>query len=137
MPSTKPVLPIDTATRKASPVATGFVDYFPLAMLAVAACSLKAGQQHTPGEPMRWAKDKSTDHADCLMRHFIDRGTVDTDGIRHSTKVAWRAMALLQTELENEAKQDPQTQVEAFLLSTHRTGSHLSHSPESSGRKVP
>jgi hypothetical protein len=35
-----------------------------------------------------------------LMRHFLERGTVDDDGIRHSTKVAWRALALLQKELE-------------------------------------
>jgi hypothetical protein len=41
------------------------------------------------------------DHADCIMRHLVDRGTVDPeDGISHTTKVAWRALALLQEELE-------------------------------------
>lgn len=40
------------------------------------------------------------DHADCIMRHLVDRGTIDTDGITHSAKVAWRALALLQEELE-------------------------------------
>jgi hypothetical protein len=49
---------------------------------------------------MHHARGKSTDHADCILRHLIDRGTVDTDGIRHSAKVAWRALALLQLELE-------------------------------------
>jgi hypothetical protein len=29
------------------------------------------------------------------MRHFVERGTVDTDGVRHSAKVAWRALAPL------------------------------------------
>jgi hypothetical protein len=51
---------------------------------------------------MHHARGKSTDHADCILRHLIDRGTVDTDGIRHSAKVAWRALALLQLELEAE-----------------------------------
>lgn len=36
------------------------------------------------------------------MRHFVERGTLDTDGIRHSAKLAWRAMALLQKEIEGE-----------------------------------
>jgi hypothetical protein len=30
----------------------------------------------------------------------FEAGTVDTDGVRHSTKVAWRALAALQLELE-------------------------------------
>lgn len=34
------------------------------------------------------------------MRHEIEAGTFDTDGHRHSTKVAWRALAQLQEELE-------------------------------------
>jgi hypothetical protein len=40
------------------------------------------------------------DHADTMMRHFLERGTVDTDGVRHSAKMAWRALALLQVEME-------------------------------------
>jgi hypothetical protein len=34
------------------------------------------------------------------MRHFLERGTIDTDGVRHSAKVAWRALAMLQKEIE-------------------------------------
>jgi hypothetical protein len=40
------------------------------------------------------------DHADCILRHLTERGTLDTDGILHDVKVAWRALALLQEELE-------------------------------------
>jgi hypothetical protein len=69
----------------------------------VSQLSFIANEQHNPGEPMHWAKGKSTDHADCLLRHLVDRGTVDEDGIGHTVKVAWRALALLQTELENAA----------------------------------
>ncbi len=88
--------------RKTQPVATGFVDYFPDAIRAVANLSYTGNQQHNPGKPLHWDRTKSTDEADCLMRHFIERGTLDTDGIRHSAKVAWRALALLQKEIENE-----------------------------------
>ena len=89
--------------RKRMPLATGCMDYFPDALLAVASCSLVANEQHNPGEPLHWAREKSNDHADCLARHMLERGTLDTDGVRHSAKVAWRALALLQLEIENDA----------------------------------
>jgi hypothetical protein len=31
---------------------------------------------------------------------MVDRGTVDTDGVLHDAKVAWRALAQLQLALE-------------------------------------
>jgi hypothetical protein len=40
-----------------------------------------------------------------MMRHFLQRGTVDTDGTRHSAKMVWRALALLQKEIEGEREQ--------------------------------
>lgn len=92
--------PIPTPARKAYPMARGLLDYFPRALLEVSRCSLVANEQHNPGEPLHWAREKSTDHADCLLRHLIDRGTLDTDGMRHSAKVAWRALAMLQVEME-------------------------------------
>lgn len=101
-------LPKSTQERKQLPIATGAIDYFPLAFGAVAELSKKANDQHNPGQPLHWARGKSTDHADCLMRHFIERGTMDTDGIRHTAKVAWRALAILQEELEAEAGWRPQ-----------------------------
>lgn len=93
-------LPTDAKERKAIPAATGFIDYFPDAMIAVAILSRIGNDQHNPGQPLHWARGKSMDQDDCLIRHFIERGTIDTDGVRHSVKVAWRAMALLQLELE-------------------------------------
>jgi len=91
---------IADAGRKSTPIATGVLDYFPLALAEVARVSKVGSDQHNPGEPLHWARDKSTGHADCLLRHLVDRGKIDTDGMRHSAKVAWRALALLQTELE-------------------------------------
>lgn len=94
------MLPTDAKARKNAPMARGVLDYFPDALAAVAELSRIGNDQHNPGQPMHWARDKSTDHADCIMRHLADRGKLDTDGVRHSTKVAWRALAMLQIELE-------------------------------------
>jgi len=95
-------LPTDAKTRKNLPIARGVLDYFPDAIAAVADVSRIGNEQHNPGEPMHWAKEKSTDHADCIARHLIDRGKRDADGTRHSAKLAWRALALLQIELDAE-----------------------------------
>lgn len=92
----------DPKLRKDTPVTTGVLDYFPLAIIEIARLSKAGNDQHNPGEPLHWAKEKSTDHADCIVRHLLERGTFDTDGMRHSAKVAWRALAMLQIELEQE-----------------------------------
>lgn len=86
--------------RKNIPVHHGFNLYFPLAIAECARLSRDANEKHNPGEPLHWSKHISNDHADCLGRHQLDAGTWDDDGHRHSTKVAWRAMAQLQIELE-------------------------------------
>lgn len=102
------MLPTDAKARKNAPMARGVLDYFPDALAAVAELSRIGNDQHNPGQPMHWARDKSTDHADCIMRHLTDRGKLDTDGLRHSTKVAWRALAMLQIELESAEKAEPE-----------------------------
>ena len=93
-------LPDDAKARKAVPLATGCLDYFPDALVEVAKCSKAGNDQHNPGEPLHWVKEKSTDHADCIMRHLMQRGTRDKEGVLHSAKVAWRALALLQIEMD-------------------------------------
>jgi hypothetical protein len=100
-------LPEGAAERKARPLVSGCVDYFSAALAEVSLLSVLGNEQHNPGEPMHHARGKSTDHADCIMRHLVDRGshyevTIKgvTHKIRHSTAVAWRALALLQEELE-------------------------------------
>ena len=92
--------------RKKVPLYTGLVKYFPDALIAVAELSYVANEQHNPGEPVHWDRDKSKDHEDCLMRHLFEKGTMDVDGIRHSAKVAWRALAILQCEIENENQEE-------------------------------
>lgn len=92
----------EAEVRKGRPVCTGVLDYFPDAILAVAEASRIGNEQHNPGSPLHWDRSKSGDEADALVRHLMDRGSVDSGGVRHSAKVAWRALALLQKEIEDE-----------------------------------
>ena len=92
-------LPTDAQARKNIPVYSGFIKYFPDAMIEVAKLSKVGNDQHNPGQPLHWAKEKSGDELDALVRHMIDDASgvpVDTDGIDHAVKMAWRAMANLQ-----------------------------------------
>lgn len=99
MPKTN--LPTDSAMRKEMPIQTGFLDYFPDAAGAVARLSVLGNEKHNPGEPLHWARGKSMDQPDCMARHNIERGTIDTDdGVLHEVKLAWRAMANLQISIE-------------------------------------
>lgn len=86
--------------RKQRPVFSGVLQYFPDALLEVAYCSWVGNEQHNPGEPLHWNRAKSTDEADALVRHAMEAGTVDSDGVLHAAKAAWRALALLQKEIE-------------------------------------
>ncbi len=93
----------DSAARKDTPMARGVLDYFPAALAYVAQVSAHGNAKHNPdSEELVWTRSKSYDHADCILRHLADRGLSDDAGIRHSGYVAWRALALLQTELEAE-----------------------------------
>lgn len=92
----------EAMSRKDTPMCTGVLDYFPDALKEIARVSKIGNDQHNPGQPLHWAREKSTDHADCIVRHLTDRGKFDNDGRRHSGKMAWRALALLQTEIEQE-----------------------------------
>lgn len=103
-PKRATTLPDDPKKRKQFPVATGFLDYFPDAILAIAEVSWKGNEQHNPGKPLHWDRSKSSDEDDCIARHFLQRGTLDSDGMRHSAKLAWRALAFLQKEIEDERK---------------------------------
>jgi hypothetical protein len=101
------MLTTDAQERKDTPIFSGVLAYFPDALAEVARVSKAGNDQHNPGQPLHWAKEKSTDEADALVRHLLEHGTRDSDGMRHSAKVAWRALALLQRELDAEAAHAP------------------------------
>lgn len=91
-------LPQDAKQRKAIPIYTGFVKYFPDAIIEVTKMSCKGSEQHHPGKTLHWDKNKSTDELDSLMRHLIEGDWA---------AVAWRAMANLQRECDDKKSSVP------------------------------
>jgi len=71
----------------------------------VAAHSFQSNEQHNPGEPLHWAREKSTDQLDALARHLTELAMLG-ENPRLSVKIqllkaiVWRAMAELQLTLE-------------------------------------
>lgn len=93
--------------RKQRPVFEGFMKYFPDAIMEISNHSFKANEKHNPGEPLHWAKEKSTDEASSLIRHLIDYAQgerTDDDGLSILSAIGWRAMAFVQRELETGQK---------------------------------
>ena len=113
----EPVLPTDSEERKEIPVFSGVLNYFPLAIAAVARVSKRGNDKHNPGEPLHWARSKSTDHADCIARHLIDVETLDPNSGEYedAAALAWRALAKLQELEEARLEKAPSrgSQVEA------------------------
>ena len=101
MTAQRRIIDTDSAARKGYPMARGLLDYFPDALAAVSEVSYRGNLKHNPGEEMHHARGKSMDHADCIIRHLVNRGGFDGD-VRESAALAWRALALLQEELEIE-----------------------------------
>lgn len=94
---------MDAKERKAHPIFSGLLKYFPKAMFEVAKVSEVGNRQHNPDKPLFWDRTKSQDELDALTRHLVNRAEgeiFDTDNLRHSSKIAWRALANLEKELE-------------------------------------
>lgn len=105
-------LPTDSEERKKVPLYRGLLGYFPAACAAVARHSMQNNEKHNPGEPMHHARGKSTDHADCIIRHILDIGDLkaaDARGdivdlnrlIEEHAALCWRALALTQEFFES------------------------------------
>jgi hypothetical protein len=92
----------DAKERKALPIGTGVLDYFPDALVEVARVSKIGNDQHNPGQPLHWNRALSTDESDAMIRHFLQRMSRDSDGTYHAAKMAWRALAFLQKLIETE-----------------------------------
>lgn len=94
-------LPTDSKQRKGVPIVTGVLDYFPLAIAAVARVSKRGNDKHNAGQPLHWAREKSADHIDCVGRHLLDRDVIDTDsGETELSHAAWRILAALEVQQE-------------------------------------
>ena len=70
--------------RKDTPIFSGVLNYFPDAIREMARVSRAGNDQHNKGEPLHWAREKSTDHLDCCARHLTDhaQNPMDIDGQR-------------------------------------------------------
>src|SRR5487761_383714 len=105
-------LPTDPQERKRLQLYTFMFQYFPNAWLAVVDVARKGNDQHNPGEPLHWAREKSTDQMNAAFNHIFDYGlgeNIDTDGAYHLAKASWRLMAQLQLDLESATLGKPLT----------------------------
>jgi hypothetical protein len=102
-------LPTDDKARKALPILTYLTEYFPDATLAEVAVSVAGNEQHNPGQPLHWAREKSKDQLNTAFRHLWDHkmGThKDIDGQYHLAKAIWRLKAELQLLIEADRKRE-------------------------------
>ena len=100
------VKPTDKAAdRKATPVYSGCVAYFPLALKEISKASAEGNKQHHDDKPLHWDRSKSGDELDAMMRHLLDHASgelFDDCGTRHIVKCGWRILAFIQKTMENE-----------------------------------
>lgn len=102
-------LPTDDKERKRLKLFTYLMEYFPDAFLAEVEVAVRGNEQHNPGEPLHWARDKSNDQLNTAFRHLFDYGRgvkKDTDGQYHLAKAIWRLKAQLQLDIEAERNED-------------------------------
>lgn len=102
-----PGMPEDAAARKQTPIATGVLGYFPDALAEVAKVSYIGNDKHNPGQPLHWARGKSTDQLDAAVRHIVDylKGMrSDASGNVVLAQAAWRILAQCQLDCEQDAK---------------------------------
>lgn len=101
-------LPTDSEARKQIPAFSGCVKYFPAAIAGVARISKIGNDKHNPGEELNHDRNKSLDHADCILRHLMDtadliaaleRGQITSPEqiLAEVSSLAWRALAYSQT----------------------------------------
>ena len=101
-------LPTTDQDRKALPLWTYMMEYFPDAFVEACKVSVIGNNQHNPGQPLHWAREKSTDQMNTAFRHMWDhsRGvTKDVDGAYHLAKAIWRLKAELQLTIEREREE--------------------------------
>jgi len=101
---TKQIKESTQPSRKEFPIYSGVIKYFPDALYEVSHVSFVGNEKHNPGEPLHWAREKSTDDIDAALRHITDhaKGIIfdPEDNQRSLAKAAWRLLATLQKELE-------------------------------------
>lgn len=85
------LFPEDSDARKTYPLYGGLLAYFPSALAKIAHHSYLGNEVHNPGQALHHDRAKSGDEADALVRHLMEGDYVG---------MAWRALSLLQKDLE-------------------------------------
>ena len=93
------ILPDDNEVRQQYPLFDALFGYFPAALCEVARWS-KVGGAKWNDDKLRWVREKSTDHENKILRHLLDYDQVEENGFVEAVPLAWRALALCQTVLE-------------------------------------
>ncbi len=101
-------LPVDSKERKNYPLFRGLLRYFPAALAGVAKTSKLGNDKHNPGKELHHARGKSSDHADCILRHLMDAADLlaaldredpsvtKYDILTEVNQMTWRALAFSQ-----------------------------------------
>jgi hypothetical protein len=92
----------DDDNREDYPLYDVLFGYFPAAMLMLAKWAKVGNDQHNAGEPLHWARDKSTDHTNKILRHLVDYDQKESNGFYEAVPLLWRAAALVQELYEKE-----------------------------------
>lgn len=83
--------------RKGEPIYSGCLMYFPDALAAVSRVSVSGNKKHNPGEPLHWARGKSSDQLDASIRHHLTPFEIDEEtGEIELAQAVWRSLAQLQ-----------------------------------------
>ena len=78
------------------------IQYFPLVWAEIAKVSKAGNDQHNPGQPLHWAREKSKDQMDAAFRHMLDYAQGSPDRNYHLAQAIWRLCAELELSLEKE-----------------------------------
>ena len=116
----------DPKGRKNIPIFFFMTRYFPKALVELTRVCVAGNAQHNPELPLfdiNWARDKSTDQLNTAMRHLMDHeisGPFDTEpedvllamkshghSTYHLAKAAWRILAALELQIEEDQKRLP------------------------------
>jgi len=91
--------------RKAEPIYSGVLLYFPDALAAVARVSKAGNDKHNPGQRLHWSRGKSSDQMDANVRHIVSPDHVDPETKEPEINQAlWRLLAQVQINEEKRNK---------------------------------
>lgn len=103
----EPIVPLtlgyDSDARKKVPLLSTVFGYFAAAMAGLARHCVRSNEKHNKGEPVHWARGKSTDHGECSLRHLVD-GEEIRAWLRRNPDHPQREAVLTQLEQELDAR---------------------------------